>query len=59
MWYTIPDTIPADAATVWCRTDQYTSVPFQAVFDLAGQTFTSVTNSIVFPAYAISRWRDL
>jgi hypothetical protein len=57
MWYTFPVNVPADGATVWIRIKYYYSAPFQAVYNSATQEFTSVTNSIIYPAYAVARWK--
>lgn len=58
-WYFLPQYVPADGQTVWCRRDQFSTVPFQAVWDLSAQTFTSVDNSIEYPAWIITKWRAL
>ena len=59
MWFTFPLTIPADAQTVWIRVKYYYSAPFKAEYTAATQEFVSVTNSIVYPAYVIARWKAI
>jgi len=59
MWFTFPKNIPADDQTVWIRVKYYYSAPFQAVYDTATQQFTSVTNSIIYPAWVIARWKAI
>jgi hypothetical protein len=56
-WYTIPKNVPTNGQTVWVRVKYFYSQPFQAVYNTASQSFTSVTNSIVFPAWTIARWQ--
>lgn len=55
-WKTLPLHVPTNGQTVWIRVTFYYSAPFQAVYDSTNQTFTSVINSIVFPAYIVARW---
>ena len=60
MWRTFPLHIPIDGDTVWIRiTYYYYAEPFQAVYDVTSQTFVSVHNSIVYPAWSVARWRNL
>jgi hypothetical protein len=56
-WLHLPDEIPTDAQTVWVRVEYYYSEPFLAIFSLSALTFTSVTNSIVYPAWVVARWK--
>lgn len=56
-WFSIPESIPTDGATVWVRIKYFYTEPFQAVYSVSAQTFTSVTNSIIFPAWTIARWQ--
>jgi len=58
MWKNLPEDIPADAETVWIRIKYYYSSPFLAVYSVANQEFTSEDNSIVYPAWTISRWKS-
>lgn len=55
-WYILPNTIPNNAETVYIRIKYYYGQPFEAVYSVANQDFTSVTNSIVYPAWAVARW---
>lgn len=57
-WLTFPGSVPDDEEIVWIRIKYYYSAPFLAEYDTAAQTFTSVTNSIVYPAWAVARWRS-
>jgi len=59
IWKTIPKNLPGDGATVWVRLNYWFGQPFQAVWSLANEQFTSVDNSMVFPVWTISRWRNL
>lgn len=59
VWKTFPVAIPVDGSTVWIRITYYYSEPFKAVYDVTSQTFVSETNSIVYPAWSVARWRDL
>jgi len=55
-WYSFPTNIPTNGQTVWIRVTDYYSTPFQAVYNSTSQQFTSVVNSIIFPAYIVARW---
>lgn len=57
MWHSLPLVIPTDQLIVWVRVKYYYGTPFLAKWDLATLTFTSSTNSIVYPAYVVSRWK--
>jgi hypothetical protein len=59
MWKTFPEDIPGNGVTVWIRVKYYYSSPFLAVYASATQEFTSVTNSIVYPAWTIARWKTV
>jgi hypothetical protein len=59
VWLVFPTNIPADGSYVWIRIKYYYSEPFKAVWDLTSQTFVSVDNSIVYPAWSVARWRSL
>lgn len=50
--------LPVDASTVWIRILNYYGPPFEAVWDLSSQTFTTVTTGLTIPAYYIARWRN-
>ena len=54
-WKTLPVDVPTNGQTVWVRITYFYGAPFQAVYNSTNQTFTSVINSIVFPAYTIAR----
>jgi hypothetical protein len=56
-WLHLPDEIPTDTQTVWIRVEYYYSEPFLAVFSLSALTFTSVDNTIVYPAWVVARWK--
>lgn len=58
-WIIVPGTMPADAATVWIRPFSPFYTAFQAVYNATAGTFTSVDNSIVYPAYLIYKWRPV
>jgi hypothetical protein len=59
MWFTFPSDVPANDQTVWIRVKYYYSSPFQAVYTAATQEFTSVDNSIIYPAWSIARWKAI
>lgn len=56
-WLTLPGTVPADGDYVWIRIKYFYSAPFLAVYDSTNQQFISYTNSIIFPAWSVARWR--
>lgn len=58
MWYNLPLTIPIDGSTVWVRVRYYYGKPFQAVWSISSQSFTSVEGSIMYPAWVVARWRN-
>lgn len=58
MWKEFPEDIPGDGITVWIRIKYYYGAPFLAVYTTSTQSFTSVTNSIVYPAWAVARWKS-
>lgn len=57
-WKNFPDNIPTDAQTVYVRVKYYYGPVFLAVWDLSSQQFTSVTKSIIYPAWCITRWKS-
>jgi len=57
-WRTLPLQSPPDGATVWVRLNYWFGPPFLAVWSSISHTFTaSVGTAIVYPAWAISRWK--
>jgi hypothetical protein len=58
-WFTLPEDLPTDSSTVWIRIKYYYGVPFKAVWSLTSQQFTSVDNSIVYPAWTVARWKNV
>jgi hypothetical protein len=58
MWKTLPLNLPIDQAEVWIRIKYYYGEPFLAIWDLATLQFTSSVNSIVYPAWTVSRWKS-
>jgi hypothetical protein len=59
LYKNFPDFAPTDGQTVWIRIFMETGTVFKATYSVAAQTFTSVTNSIVYPAYVVVRWKPL
>lgn len=57
-WKTLPEDKPADEEEVWIRIRYYYSAPFLATWLDATQDFTSTVNSIVYPAWSVSRWKS-
>ena len=55
-WQTFPKHVPNDSETVWIRVKYYYGAPFQATYNLSTQEFTSIDNSITFPAWVVARW---
>jgi hypothetical protein len=58
IWFTLPQYLPFDTQICWIRIKYYYSNPFLAVWDNALKQFTSVDNTIVYPAWTIARWRE-
>jgi len=58
MWKTLPTNLPEDQEEVWLRIKYYYGAPFLASWDLATMTFTSSVNSIIYPAWSVSRWKS-
>jgi hypothetical protein len=58
MWKTLPLLKPADQEIVWIRIKYYYGAPFLALWDLATHQFTSSVNSIIYPAWTVSRWKS-
>jgi hypothetical protein len=56
-WFHFPKNIPVDGSTVWIRVTYYYSDPFKAVWNNSTKLFTSVENSIEYPAYVVARWQ--
>jgi hypothetical protein len=59
LWFTTPKNLPVDGSEVWVRLNYWFGQPFKAVWSLANQEFTSSDNSMVYPVWSISRWRNL
>jgi hypothetical protein len=57
-WNQFPFDIPTDQEVVWVRIKYYYGKPFLAIWIEATQDFTSLDNSIVYPAWTIARWRS-
>lgn len=57
MWNVITETLPANGQTVWLRIYTNYATPFQAVYDTALQQFTTVTTSLIIPAYVVTKWK--
>jgi len=55
-WKKLPGQVPADEEEVWIRIKYYYGAPFLATWLAATQDFTSTDNSIVYPAWTVSRW---
>lgn len=57
-WRTLPLAAPTDAEIVWVRLNYWFGAPFLAQWSTSAQTFTDTTSgdSIVYPAWTISRW---
>jgi len=52
-----PEVLPPDSVNLWVDRSAYYGEPFQAIYNHSTQVFTSVENSITYPAYSIVRWR--
>lgn len=55
-WYSLPDDLPDDEATVWIRRTYWFSNAFLATWDLETGTFTD-NNDLVIPWYEVARWK--
>jgi len=58
-WKTLPYQIPVDGSIVWVRLNYWFGAPFKAQWNEFDGSFISVVNSISYPHYTISRWRNL
>lgn len=58
LWKSLPLYKPANAQVVWIRIKYYYGAPFLATWLVASQDFTSSVNSIVYPAWSVSRWKS-
>jgi len=58
-WKSLPTHLPIDASTVWVRIEYYYGEPFRATWDLSSKTFTDVINGINYPAWTVSRWKNV
>jgi len=58
-WKTCPQALPEHDAIVWLRINYWFGQAFQARYSADTQTFTSVVNSITYPVWCCSRWRNL
>jgi len=58
MWNQLPLSVPVNNSIVWVRIDRWSGTPFLALYDSTAQSFTSQTNSIVYPAWMVSAWKS-
>jgi hypothetical protein len=58
-WKTLPNNLPIDGSTVWVRIEYYYGEPFKAIWNLSSKTFISVINSLEYPFWTVSRWKDV
>jgi hypothetical protein len=56
-WYKLPVSVPDDGSTCWVRIQYYYSQPFKAIYSASDHSFTSLVNSIVYPAWSVARWK--
>ncbi len=59
IWKQLPFDEPTNLSIVWVRIKYYYGKPFQAEWNSGTKEFTSVTNSIIYPAYTVSRWKNI
>jgi hypothetical protein len=52
-----PENLPPDGVVLWIDRSCYIGEAFKATYNSVSGYFTSVNNSIVYPAYFIVRWR--
>jgi hypothetical protein len=52
-----PEMAPTEGVNLWVDRNSYIGEPFLAQYSSALKGFTSVDNSIFYPAYFIVRWR--
>jgi hypothetical protein len=55
-WNSVYNLLPADGETVWIRPNGFFDDPFQAVFSLSSQNFTSVDTGVIVPVWNVYRW---
>lgn len=56
-WKKLPVDEPTNGQTVWIRVKYYYSEPFQANYNSVSKIFTSLINTIEYPAYTVARWK--
>lgn len=54
----LPQNVPANNETVWCRTQRWSGAPFLATWNAGQEKFTDTINGLTYPVYAISHWRS-
>ena len=52
-----PENLPPDFTPLFVDRSAYIGEPFEATYNHSAQQFTSIDNSIIYPAYVIVRWR--
>jgi hypothetical protein len=57
MWYLFPDNIPSDGQICYIRLNYNSYNVFTANYNVSAQTFVSTSNSIIYPAYMILKWK--
>lgn len=57
MWTFTAETLPADAATVWCRF-LWEMTPVKGTWSVSGATFT-LENGLVAPWWVVKQWRTV
>ena len=55
-WSKLPFDAPVNGDTVYIRVNFYYSDPFLATYNSSTNEFTSIENSIVYPAWVVARW---
>jgi len=57
VWTFTAETLPADAATVWCRF-LWEMTPVKGTWSVSGATFT-LENGLVAPWWVVKQWRTV
>jgi len=56
-WHTMPRVLPTDGEEVWVRPAYQLSVPYLAVWSLAGQYFVTTTYGLIIPWMLVAAWK--
>lgn len=57
IWLNTPVNVPIEAVDCWVRLNYWFGQPFKAQWNNTTDEWTDIVNGIVYPAWAISRWK--